>query len=184
LLTAGRGGAIVSRHADVLQRAKIFCERGNDAYPLSELQASVLLPQMETLAARHEERKQAVADLRAALSEETSLCMIGAANPDDSPAYYKLAWNLATDTEGPTREAFIAAAQAEGVAIDAGFRGMMHRPRSRCRKVGELANASEASEQTVLLHHPALLGGAAITARVAAAIRKVIRGLASEGGAP
>src|SRR5439155_3874854 len=44
LLTAGRGGAILSRHADVLQRVRAWTFRGNSIAPLSELQAAVLLP--------------------------------------------------------------------------------------------------------------------------------------------
>jgi len=174
LLTAGRGGAIVTREADVLQRAKIFCEQGNDAFPLSELQASVLLPQLESLAARNDERKNAVARLRAELAEESALKMVRAASDGDSPAYYKLAWLLTAEL---SRDEFIAAAQAEGLAIDAGFRGMAQRPVSRCRKVGELPHSHDAADQTILLHHPVLSAGDSVVARVSAAIRKVIRGL-------
>ena len=39
LLTAGRGGAMITNDARVLQRAKIFVERGNDAFPLASLLA-------------------------------------------------------------------------------------------------------------------------------------------------
>src|SRR6185436_10921464 len=56
LLTAGRGGAIVTRREDVLQRIKIFSERGNQAFPRSELQAAVLVPQMPKLAERNKVR--------------------------------------------------------------------------------------------------------------------------------
>ena len=34
LLTAGRGGAVVTGDAALLQRAKVYCERGNHGYPL------------------------------------------------------------------------------------------------------------------------------------------------------
>ncbi|HEX4149179.1 MAG TPA: DegT/DnrJ/EryC1/StrS aminotransferase family protein, partial [Pirellulales bacterium] len=40
LLSAGRGGALLTQRADAAQRAKIFCEQGNHAFPLSELQAA------------------------------------------------------------------------------------------------------------------------------------------------
>jgi dTDP-4-amino-4,6-dideoxygalactose transaminase len=46
LLTAGRGGALLTSRADVFQRAKIYHERGNQAFPLSELQCAVLPPQI------------------------------------------------------------------------------------------------------------------------------------------
>src|SRR5262249_4920495 len=51
LLTAGRGGAVVTNRDEVVQRIKIYCERGNDAFPMSELQAAVLEPQIPLLAA-------------------------------------------------------------------------------------------------------------------------------------
>src|SRR5207244_5610224 len=60
LLTAGRGGAIVTNREDVLQRIKVYCERGNDAFPLSELQAAVLVPQIPQLAAANEQRRRSV----------------------------------------------------------------------------------------------------------------------------
>ena len=39
-----------------LQRIKIYSERGNEAFPLSELQAAVLVPQIPQLAAANEQR--------------------------------------------------------------------------------------------------------------------------------
>jgi acyl-CoA dehydrogenase len=43
------------------------------------------------------------------------------------------------------RRRFIAAIQAEGVAMDAGFRGFARRTNQRCRVVGELVNAQRAA---------------------------------------
>ena len=60
LLAAGRGGAMMTRDAEVHQRAKIFCQRGNHAFPLSELQAAVLVPQLESLDERNHARRSAV----------------------------------------------------------------------------------------------------------------------------
>ncbi len=49
LLSAGRGGALLTSSPEIKQRVQIYCQRGNHAYPLSELQATVLLPQLERL---------------------------------------------------------------------------------------------------------------------------------------
>src|SRR5579872_4002462 len=59
LLTAGRGGAVLTRHADVHQRARLQLHRGNAVCPLSELQAAVLLPQLDAQPARHSRRLRA-----------------------------------------------------------------------------------------------------------------------------
>src|SRR5207253_3531136 len=53
LLSAGRGGALLTSQADVHQRARLYQHRGNVLSPLSELQAAVLLPQLDKLDARN-----------------------------------------------------------------------------------------------------------------------------------
>lgn len=164
LLTAGRGGAVLTRHADIHQRMKIFAQRGNDAFPLSELQAAVLLPQLTKLAARNAIRRQRAEQLLAATEPQEELVPLTNAVPG-APSYYKLAWRY----RGPkrTREEFIQAVQAAGVALDAGFRGFTLRSARRCRKVGALPHSAQAAEQTVLLHHPVLLESAETVAAVA-----------------
>jgi dTDP-4-amino-4,6-dideoxygalactose transaminase len=179
LLTAGRGGAIVTSRDDVLQRIKIYCERGNDAFPLSELQAAVLLPQLDQLAAANEQRQGAVQMLLAACGEISGLFpfrMPSAAGT--KTAFYKLPWLLAGNSDacdtpdfGQRRERFLAAARAGGVAVDAGFRGFARRTSQRCRVAGDLPNARLAAAGTVILHHPVLLEPADVIQRAAAAIR-------------
>ena len=41
---------MITARADVAQRIKVFSDRGNAAFPLSELQAAVLVPQIPKLA--------------------------------------------------------------------------------------------------------------------------------------
>src|SRR5215831_17047378 len=65
LLSAGRGGALLTRHADVHQRARLFLHRGNLVCPLSELQAAVLLPQLAKLDERNGQRAASVGRLAA-----------------------------------------------------------------------------------------------------------------------
>jgi hypothetical protein len=43
LLTAGRGGAVLTYDAQVRHRIRIFSQRGKEAFPLNEMQAAVLL---------------------------------------------------------------------------------------------------------------------------------------------
>src|SRR5690606_5762846 len=93
LLTAGRGGAILMSDPSLYQRARIFCDRGNHAFPLSELQAAVLLPQLDQLDARNHRRQQSVQLLTDALAEHTWLVPAGSAGRGQS-SYYKLAWRL------------------------------------------------------------------------------------------
>lgn len=169
LLTAGRGGAILTDSDDLAQRAKIFCERGNHAYPLSEVQAALLLPQLELLAERNAARRESVERLLQATSQVRLLRPVMA--PAGTPSYYKLAWLLGDlDDDSPSREEFLRAIQAEGVAMDAGFRGFARRSSRRCRKSGDLPHSQAAAERTVILHHPILLGSNPQIDRLADAI--------------
>jgi perosamine synthetase len=170
LLTAGRGGAILTRRADVHQRAKIFCEQGNHAFPLSELQAAVLLPQLAKLRERNSRRRAAVERLLAALHSTRALGRLEGLPDESVPVFYKLGFRY--EAAGRSRSDFIAAAQAEGVAIDAGFRSFALRSEKRCRVAGDLAGCRLAAESALVLHHPVLLESDETIDRVAAALVK------------
>jgi len=188
LLTAGRGGAVVTAREDVLQRIKIYCERGNDAYPLSELQAAVLAPQIMKLAGFNNQRLVAVEMLLMKLADLDQLQAMSwpatRAQNCNSPVFYKLPWLLNRNSDDCSavdfeqqRSQFLAAIRAEGVALDEGFRGFVRRTNQRCRTFGNLSNARRAAANTVILHHPVLLEGTATISRVADAICKVSREL-------
>lgn len=175
LLTAGRGGALVTAKEEVFQRAKIYCERGNHAFPMSELQAAVLRPQLEKLESRNKVRASNAQHLLRRCTAAVALHPVVVASAPSRPSYYKLAWLFRSDECGGwSRERFIAAINAEGVAIDAGFRGFLRRSTRRCRKAGELEHSRRAAEATLILHHPILLQSEEVMNRVAVAITKVI----------
>ena len=185
LLTAGRGGAILTSRDDVLQRIRIFSQRGNEAFPLSELQAAVLVPQIPKLAAANQRRLAAASQLLALVGNVPGLELLAlVADNQNQPAFYKLPWLLTGNDNAcdspqfeQLRRRFIAAIQAEGVMIDEGFRGFARRTSNRCRVVGDLRSARRAAAGTVLLHHPVLLESAETIAKVAEAIRKVGRAI-------
>jgi dTDP-4-amino-4,6-dideoxygalactose transaminase len=181
LLTAGRGGAVLTNKPDVLQRIKIHCERGNDAYPLSELQAAVLVPQIGTLPAENARRLQAVTLLVSKCKDAIGLTSAKLAGDTGSqPAFYKLPWLLSENSDDCSqpefervRREFVAAVRAEGVALDEGFRGFTRRSQGRCRIVGHPANARRVAASTVVLHHPVLLESDETIELVARAIDRV-----------
>ncbi len=185
LLTAGRGGALMTDRADVLQRIKVYCERGSNAYPLSELQAAVLAPQLEKLTERNRRRYANVVRLQGLCQPLDCLRPVALDSARGAAAFYKLAWAYDSSRCGQCpRDQFVAAVRAEGVALDEGFRGFLRRGDRRCRKAGELPHSRVAAEQTVVLHHPALLGAPETMDTIARAIGKVVRHFAhSDSGA-
>ena len=175
LLTAGRGGALLTPHADVHQRARLWLQRGNHVCPLAELQAAVLLPQIDKLDARNAHRSRAVALLIAQLRDVPGIRPFARRDVADAPAYYKVGLQYDSAAFGLPREALIAAAHAAGIAVDAGFPSL-HRGRapSRFRQGGALTEADRAHDDALVLHHPVLLGSdAGLIAQVAEALQKI-----------
>jgi dTDP-4-amino-4,6-dideoxygalactose transaminase len=174
LLTAGRGGALLTNQADIQQRIKLALHHGNHICPLSELQAAVLLPQLAKLDERNSLRARNVELLDELLAEVPGLRPF--ANPfvEAESGYYKRGFQLDAAEFGLPRDRLIAAVRAEGMAFDEGFRAVhVGRSPSRLRKVGSLAEAERAHHGTVILHHPILLGTEADIKQAAAAVRKI-----------
>ncbi len=173
LLTAGRGGALLTRQPDVHQRARLHVQRaGNHICPLSELQAAVLLPQLAKLDANNQHRLANVQRLKANLLPGLTPLVNKVA--DSLPAYYKFGIKYDAETIGLSRDVFVAALRAEGVAIDAGFHAQhIGRSSRRFRAADSLPVATDAHSRMLVLHHPVLLGTTSDVDQVSEAMRKV-----------
>lgn len=175
LLSAGRGGALLTRDPQLSQRARLWLHRGLQQWaPLSELQAAALRPQLAKLSAATAYRAAMVGQLAAALPP--SLVPFENAVTDSQPAFYKVGLRYDADAFGLSRDLFVKAVRAEGVALDAGFSAPhVGRSPSRFRAAGDLPHATAAHAGCVVLHHPVLSGTSADIAQVAEAVAKVHR---------
>lgn len=156
LLTAGRGGALLIRDARIAQRIAIYCQRGNEAYPLSEMQAAVLLPQLHQLEQRNQQRLQQVRRIVSTLHGDCILQPVCA--DSELPVFYKLAF---LHKGCRSREDLLVAAQtlrAAGLAMDPAFPALhrIHSQRS-FRMVGGSEQADRLHHRLMTLHHPILL---------------------------
>jgi dTDP-4-amino-4,6-dideoxygalactose transaminase len=175
LLSAGRGGALLTSSPEIRQRAQVYCNRGNHAYPLSELQATVLLPQIERLDDRNRERSTSVSRLAESLKAVSGLRLLDNRGSSVAPGYYKLGFQYDPGEFGDlSRDSFVRAARAEGIEFNAGFRALhLCRSSRRFRKAGELAVAEMADSNMLVLHHPALLAGDEAVDQIARCIHKI-----------
>ncbi|MCA9083919.1 MAG: aminotransferase class V-fold PLP-dependent enzyme [Planctomycetaceae bacterium] len=164
LLTAGRGGAILFKDPQMAQRARLYTQRGNDAYPLSEMQAAILRPQLDSLADLNSHRANSVSRLLNQL--ETDPQIQPAMNHDprkadamNQPAFYKVAFRFCSvEPTERSREKFLTSAKAEGLAVDAGFSALhLTHSRRRFNSVGTLEHATALHHELIKLHHPVLL---------------------------
>ena len=158
LLTAGRGGAVLTSDPHIAQRIKVFADRGNQAFPMSELQAAVLRPQLRILDERNQIRLQRVALLRKTLASLNEVLRPLHPRFDGQPAFFKVAWSFVPAVAKPDlRENFLACLREAGAPVGAGFRSFHLRSKRRCAKPLPLENSRSLSQSTVLLHHPILL---------------------------
>lgn len=170
LLTSGRGGAVITNRPEIAQRIRLFTQRGNEAYPLSEMQAAVLRPQLDRLDARNIARWEAVQSLSKKLEELTTpsgdqllqplvdACLV---RDENRPAFFKVGLQFdPKNSTGLTRDQFSKAMRAENTALDSGFRSL-HRIHSkrRFRAANDLPHASLCDDHILVLHHPILLEG-------------------------
>jgi len=175
LLSAGRGGALLTSSPEIRQRAQVYCNRGNHAYPLSELQATVLLPQLERLDDRNQERRLSVSKLAGSLQPYPGLRLLENRETSAFPGYYKLGFQYDSGGfDGLSREMFVRAARAEGIEFNAGFRALsLCRSSRRFRKASELSFATIADANMLVLHHPALLGGDEAINQITRCVHKI-----------
>ncbi|WP_197441895.1 aminotransferase class V-fold PLP-dependent enzyme [Thalassoglobus polymorphus] len=174
LLSAGRGGAVLTCRDDIAQRIRLYTQRGNEAYPLSEMQAAILEPQLDQLRDRHQRRLEAVTAIRNLSDQLQGLCPFST-RPETTADYYKLGfWYDADSFAGLSRETFCRAMRAEGIPFDPGF-AALHRihSRRRFRQAGRLEHADAAHESLVILHHPFLLQGAIAAQQLSQALEKI-----------
>ena len=158
LLSAGRGGAVLCGTETIFQRAKIFSNRGNDAFPFSQIQAAVLLPQLDQLASNNQKRLQTAKRIVEAIREIQWLETLDRSCFANHvfPAFYKVP--IAIDLDAPfNRSQYLSVIQQERIPLGEAFRGFAKRSVRRCRRVGDLPHARIAAQQTMLLHHSVLM---------------------------
>jgi perosamine synthetase len=175
-LSAGRGGAVLTDDPHLAQRMTVFCEQGNDAFALSELQAAVLVPQLVHLQDDSLKRRRSASELISGLSKLEWLELETQNTTFNLPTYYKVGIrlkpksleaacvqrfvNVSMESGGfmkSLRERMASFLASKGVAIGPGFLGFGKRSASRCRHPDSLANSQAASERTMVLHHSHLL---------------------------
>jgi dTDP-4-amino-4,6-dideoxygalactose transaminase len=148
LLSAGNGGALVSRTDRIAARVRAYVERPSDAVPLSPLQAAVLLPQLALLDELNERCQLMAAQWRLHDWSSVGATVLTTTRHDEVPAYYKFAL-LALANDG----------RAELMArlVGVGFRSMHGTSERRSRKPVSLENSRLLGDRCIVIDHRALL---------------------------
>jgi perosamine synthetase len=178
LLSAGRGGAILTSRSDIAQRLQLLTQRGNDAYPLSEMQAAVLLPQLRKLPVQNERRTSGVEHVLNLFSAADRIVPIGGLKNStasiDRPAYYKLPFLVRDAISSDQKNALVEDFHAASILLSHGFSALNRiHARSRFRAPEGLANAEDFASRVLTLHHPVLLQASETLDRLAARVRQI-----------
>lgn len=157
LISGGRGGAILTQDPRYDQRMRIYRERGNDAYPMSVLQACVIRPQWDDLVQENAERWEVINDWESRLGSYAGL-KIAQREGSTFPAFYKwgFQWMPEHSEADGMRMQLLQALQREGIECGEGFRGFVQRSAQRCRVAGTLTQSQQASRSTIVVHHTAI----------------------------
>ncbi|MBL8819116.1 MAG: aminotransferase class V-fold PLP-dependent enzyme [Planctomyces sp.] len=169
LLTAGRGGAVMTHDSQLAQRMRLYVQRGNDAYPLSELQAAVLRPQLRKLDRYEAMRRDAVRRIcdrmttcRGLRCLSHPLCQTSGSSGESAlPAlasYYKVPF-LVVDAQDRSRlEQLSGLMRQRMIPLDPAFPALhLTHSRRRFRIASELSGAEQLHQQLMVMHHPVLL---------------------------
>ena len=160
-LSAGRGGAVLTADPAIAARMQRFAERGNDVAPLSEMQAAILLPQLDALPARAALRRRGAKWLAEALAPYGLHALPTRTDEGCKPEFYKLGLWLDEAAWGHvSRHQLCQAMHAENVTLSPGFEAL-HRGhvKSSFRAADDLTHADDAGRRLMQLHHPVLLEG-------------------------
>lgn len=168
LLTCGRGGAVISNDASAIQRIRLYTHRGNESYPLSEMQAAVVLPQLRQLDEYNARRLEAAQRFTFGLQESSrgGRHDFRALVDDDAednfgesrPAFYKLAIRCEESFPAAFRARLCENARSLGIPISPAFSGLhLIHSRKRFRTVDDLPHATLLHQRLMSLHHTALL---------------------------
>lgn len=192
LMTAGEGGMILTKSAEVADKCWAFCNQGRKRdggwfdhftlgtnYRLTGFQAAVLAAQLRRLPEQTRTRAANVAYLREHLREVPGLRL-----PEDDPRidrhpYYLLTfWYRPEGFEGLPRDTVLAALKAEGVPFKPTYPHPLYRNPVFGAQELSLPIAERVCREGVWLSHNALLGDRTDIDDLIEALQKV-RNLAS-----
>ncbi|GAB5403039.1 MAG: DegT/DnrJ/EryC1/StrS family aminotransferase [Aureliella sp.] len=154
VLSAGRGGAVLSSDEALAQKIRIALGAGSGPYAMSELQAAAVVAQLTWLA-----KVDAVCgQFMTAFAFEFKKQLHGFSMPWDVVNPAKSSRNSFYQAGLICPDATIAAKCLQtlvenGCPAGQGFSGFHRRSKRRCDRSGDLANAESTAGRTLVIHH-------------------------------
>jgi perosamine synthetase len=178
VISAGRGGALVTQDDKLYQKAKIASGAGSGAFGMSELAAAIVtaqLPLLENINGRcatyfkclHQQLALApsiAAQIEFLVDEKSSLS-------GNQSALYQAGWVCKTSQQCT---AVIQRLTQIGVPAGAGFLGFHRRSQRRCRPIGDLVNTASLIDRLLVIHHSVAIDERISSQQLAAEITEAL----------
>ncbi len=155
VISAGRGGALVTHDARLFQRAKIASGAGSGAYALSELSAAIIAEQLKFLSSINARCSDYFSTVEQMIPKSLPRTFLGTTtvSAEKYPienAYYQAGWIF----ENPAQTLATAKRLCEnGISAGSGFPGFHRRSVRRCRTVGTLHYTAGVVDRLLVIHH-------------------------------
>jgi len=188
VLSAGRGGALLTRSDALAQKAKLAAGAGSGPYGMSELQAATVLAQLPFLNRIDETAREFFAKVQ----DEIRLSSFSAPSrsPIESPvdftaresqtSIYQMGWirqskeSVSNELEPIPIPSFKV--ELDGFSGGSGFSGFHRRSRRRCLTPVPLKQVPLLARDTIVVHHGVALGGQASPQEVAESLFAILKG--------
>lgn len=163
VVSAGRGGAWVTRDEELAQRTRLAGGVGSGAFELSELQAMTVLAQLPFLARVTTQCRNFFEREQRAIEARLPGVIAPWQTQIEETAFYQAGWIMpetmceAFDSLSQSRHAEI-----QRVGIGTGFPGYHRRSARRCRIPSSLPNTGRIVHATLTVHHRAALTNAPV----------------------
>jgi len=154
LLSAGNGGAVVTRNDRIGARINAQADRPSDVFAFSPLQCAALLPQLTTLPSLNRRRADGVSRLTRWDWGSVGATAISGEHPEQVQAYYKFA---ITVENADAKKALIDRFGRIRLPIGEGFRSMHATSDRRSRKPVPLDHSRMLGQWCLVIDHRALL---------------------------
>ena len=186
VLSAGRGGALLTRSDALAQKAKLAAGAGSGPYAMSELQAATVLAQLPFLKRINETTREFFAEVVDRIRKFTANSVWTLETPVDLTGHeslnsiYQMGWirqskgSAANEVESWAIPSFRI--EDDGFSGGSGFSGFHRRSKRRCMTLLRLEQVPLLARDTIVVHHGVALVGETSPQEVAESIFAILRG--------
>ncbi|SMP48459.1 dTDP-4-amino-4,6-dideoxygalactose transaminase [Neorhodopirellula lusitana] len=153
-LTAGCGGAVMTRDGAIASRIRAYADRPSDTPAMSPLQCAALLPQLARLDEMNRRRSKVVGQLQELDWASVGGFALSGTDASVRSCHYKFAIQVADPGQ---RSELLRRFESIGLPVGEGFRSADRMSPRRARQPVPLPLARRLAEQVLLIDHRVLL---------------------------